>query len=130
MGHTALILGHSPKIVVGRLEEQIRHGTLYGMGSSLSVQLGEEVQRSVPCAEMTRFCNSGAEATMYLIRLARAYMGRRTVVKIAGGWHGYNTQLKTAVHAPFAGSESAGIVPEQNAPLVSMQVNDVSGAAL
>ena len=128
MGHTALILGHSPKIVVDRLEEQVRHGTLYGMGSSLSVQLAEEVQRSVPCAEMVRFCNSGAEATMYLIRLARAYMGRRTVVKIAGGWHGYNTQLNTAVHTPFAGSESAGILPEEQARVVSIPFNDVGAA--
>jgi len=128
MGHTALILGHSPRIVVGRLEEQIRRGTLYGMGSSLSIQLAEEVQRSVPCAEMTRFCNSGAEATMYLIRLARAYMGRRTVVKIAGGWHGYNTQLNTAVHTPFAGSESAGILAEEQAYVKSIPFNDVSAA--
>src|SRR2546425_8398694 len=128
MGHTALILGHSPKIGVDRLEEQVRHGTLYGMGSSLSVQLAEEVRHSVPCAEMVRFGNWGAEATMYLIRLARGYMGRRTVVKIAGGWHGYNTQLNTAVHTPFLGSESAGILAEEQAFVTSIPFNDVGAA--
>ncbi len=124
MGHTALILGHSPKVVVDQLAQQIENGTLYGMGSALSVQLAEEIQLSVPCAEMMRFCNTGAEATMYLVRLARAHTRRRKVVKIAGGWHGYNTQLNRAVHSPFAGSESAGILEEEQAHILSIPFND------
>ena len=79
MGHMALILGHSPKVVVDALRSQIANGTHYGMGSELSVELGEEVQKTVPCAEAMRFCNTGAEATMYLVRLARAFSRRRVV---------------------------------------------------
>src|SRR5438132_7793325 len=82
MGHTALILGHSPKIVVDRLEEQVRHGTLYGEGSSLSVQLAEEVQRSVPCAEMVRCSYSAAYASLCTTTLARSHRGRRPAVTI------------------------------------------------
>ncbi|MDG6913897.1 MAG: aspartate aminotransferase family protein [Nitrososphaerota archaeon] len=128
MGHMALILGHSPKPVVDALRGQISHGTHYGMGSSLSVELAEEVQKSVPCAEMMRFCNTGAEATMYLVRLARGYTGKRTVIKMAGGWHGYNTELNKGVHRPFDKSESAGILEEEQAFVKNVRFNDLEAA--
>ncbi len=128
MGHMALILGHSPTVVVDALSEQLENGTLYGMGSRLSLNLGEEIQRDVPCAEMLRFCNTGAEATMYLVRLARAYTGRKTVIKMAGGWHGYNTELNKAVHRPFDRSESEGILPEEQAHVRSVRFNDLEAA--
>jgi glutamate-1-semialdehyde 2,1-aminomutase len=125
MGHMALILGHSPTIVVDALREQIGNGTHFGMGSRLSLELGEEIQRSVPNAEMLRFCNSGAEATMYLVRLARAYARKRVVVKMTGGWHGYNTDLNKGVHRPFRGTEGEGILPEEQAHVKSVRFNDL-----
>jgi glutamate-1-semialdehyde 2,1-aminomutase len=128
MGHMALILGHSPRIVVEALREQVGRGTHYGMGSRLSLELGEEIQRSVPCAEMLRFCNTGAEATMYLVRLARAFTKRRTVVKIAGGWHGYNTELNKGVHRPFDRAEGEGILPAEQSHLVTVRFNDLEAA--
>ncbi len=128
MGHMALILGHSPEVVVAALASQLSHGTHYGMPSRLSVELGEEVSRSVPCAEMTRFCNTGAEATMYLVRLARAYTRKRVVVKMAGGWHGYNTELNKGVHSPFDRAESAGIVADEQAHVLTARFNDLASA--
>jgi glutamate-1-semialdehyde 2,1-aminomutase len=128
MGHMALILGHSPSIVTGALREQLDKGIHYGMGSRLSLDLGEEIHRSVPCAEMLRFCNSGAEATMYLVRLARAYTKKRTIIKMAGGWHGYNTELNKGVHKPFNRSESEGILPEEQAHVKSVRFNDLESA--
>ncbi|MDG6982566.1 MAG: aspartate aminotransferase family protein [Nitrososphaerota archaeon] len=128
MGHMALILGHSPKPVVDALRGQIGHGTHYGMGSGLSVELAEEIQLAVPCAEMMRFCNTGAEATMYLVRLARGYTGKRTVIKMAGGWHGYNTELNKGVHRPFDRSESAGILEEEQAFVKNVRFNDLGAA--
>ncbi len=128
MGHMALILGHSPKPVVDALRGQIGRGTHYGMGSSLSVELAEEIQKSVPCAEMMRFCNTGAEATMYLVRLARAFTGKRTVIKMAGGWHGYNTELNKGVHRPFDKAESAGILEEEQAFVKNVRFNDLEAA--
>ena len=124
----ALILGHSPSIVVDALRRQIGNGTHYGMGSRLSLELGEEVQRSVPCAEMLRFCNTGAEATMYLVRLARAYTRRSTVVKMAGGWHGYNTELNKGVHRPFNRPEGEGILPSEQSHVVTVRFNDLDAA--
>jgi glutamate-1-semialdehyde 2,1-aminomutase len=128
MGHMALILGHSPDVVVEALRAQIGRGTHYGMGSPLSVELGEEVQKTVPCAEAIRFCNTGAEATMYLVRLARAYTGRRVIVKMAGGWHGFNTELNKGVHRPFDRAESAGILEEEQAFVKSVRFNDLEAA--
>jgi glutamate-1-semialdehyde 2,1-aminomutase len=128
MGHMALILGHSPKMVVDALRRQIANGTHYGMGSESSVELGEEIQKCVPCAEMLRFCNTGAEATMYLVRLARGFTGRRVVIKMAGGWHGYNTELNKGVHRPFDRSESAGILEEEQAFVKTVRFNDLDAA--
>jgi glutamate-1-semialdehyde 2,1-aminomutase len=128
MGHMALVLGHSPKVVTDALALQLREGTHYGMGSRSSVELGEEVHRSVPCAEMMRFCNTGAEATMYLVRLARAYTRKRLVIKMAGGWHGYNTELNKGVRRPFDRPEGAGILEEEQAHVRSIRFNDLEAA--
>jgi len=128
MGHMALILGHSPPAVVRALEGQVRRGTHYGMGSRLSVELAEEVHRTVPCAEMVRFCNTGAEATMYLVRLARGFTRRRKVLKMAGGWHGYNTELNKGVHRPFDATESLGILKGEQEHVHTVRFNDVEEA--
>ena len=128
MGHMALILGHSPKIVVDALRTQIGRGTHYGMGSSLSVDLAEEIQKAVPCAEMMRFSNTGAEATMYLVRLARGHTGKKVIIKMAGGWHGYNTELNKGVHWPFDRAESAGILGEEQAFVRNVKYNDLDAA--
>ncbi|MDA4125822.1 MAG: aspartate aminotransferase family protein [Thaumarchaeota archaeon] len=128
MGHLALILGHSPKVVTDALAVQIEKGTHFGMGSRLSVEFGEEIQRTVPCAEAMRLCNTGAEATMYLVRLARAFTGKRVVVKMTGGWHGYNTELNKGVNRPFDKTESAGILEEEQEHVRSVRFNDLAGA--
>ncbi len=129
MGHMALILGHSPKVVVDALASQIGRGTHYGTSSELSVELGEEISKSVPCAEMMRFCNTGAEATMYLVRLARGYTKRRVVIKMAGGWHGYNTELNRGVKPPFDRTEGAGITSEEQAYVKTVRFNDLESAS-
>jgi len=128
MGHMALILGHSPRTVVEALKAQLPKGTHYGMGSRLSVEFGEEIQKTVPCAEAVRFCNTGAEATMYLVRLARGYTGKRVVVKITGGWHGYNTELNKGVHRPFDRTEGLGILEEEQAHVRNVRFNDLEAA--
>lgn len=128
MGHMALILGHSPEVVVRALADQIKNGTHFGMGSRLSVELGEEIQRTVPCAELMRFCNTGAEATMYLVRLARAYTRKRVIIKMAGGWHGYNTELNVGVRRPYDRTESEGILPEEQAYVRTVRFNDLDAA--
>jgi glutamate-1-semialdehyde 2,1-aminomutase len=128
LGHMAHLLGHSPRIVVDALREQAPNGTHYGMGSRLSVEFGEEIQKTVPCAEAMRLCNTGAEATMYLVRLARGFTGKRTIIKMAGGWHGFNTELNKGVHRPFDRAESAGILEEEQAHVRNVRFNDLEAA--
>jgi len=125
LGHMAHLLGHSPRMVTTALREQAARGTHYGMGSRISVEFGEEIQRTVPCAEAMRLCNTGAEATMYLVRLARAFTGKRTIIKMAGGWHGFNTELNKGVHRPFDRTESAGILEEEQAHVRTVSFNDL-----
>ncbi|MCJ7766916.1 aminotransferase class III-fold pyridoxal phosphate-dependent enzyme, partial [Candidatus Bathyarchaeota archaeon] len=81
LGHTTLILGHSPSVVVQAVEKQLRNGTQYGTSHELEVSLAEQVAEMVSGAEMTRFTNSGTEANMYATRLARAYTRRDKVAK-------------------------------------------------
>ncbi|MGC9345428.1 MAG: aminotransferase class III-fold pyridoxal phosphate-dependent enzyme, partial [Candidatus Bathyarchaeales archaeon] len=88
LGHTALILGHSPPAIVEAVKRQLENGTHYGTSHELEIELAEQVVKMVPSAEMVRFTNSGTEANMYATRLARAYTGRSKIAKFEGGWHG------------------------------------------
>jgi len=81
------------------------------------------VVRLVPSAEMVRFCNTGAEATMYACRLARGYTGREKIAKMEGGWHGFNSDLLHYVHGPFEAPESLGLVPARD-KIVPLPFND------
>src|SRR5919199_2957235 len=125
MGHWALILGHSPKAVVKALSEQTKNGTLYGTANKVSVELGELIKKLMPRAEMIRFCNTGAEATMYAVRLARAKTGRRVIAKVIGGWHGFNTTLMQTVNHPFEDPEGPGIIEDDGQFVESMPFNDL-----
>ncbi|MEM2947232.1 MAG: glutamate-1-semialdehyde 2,1-aminomutase [Candidatus Bathyarchaeia archaeon] len=109
MGHGAHILGHSPAIVVDAVKKQVENGTQYGTSHELEVALAEQVVRMVPSAEMVRFTNSGTEANMYAIRLARASTGKSKIIKFEGGWHGGYDALHVGVKYPFVVPESAGL---------------------
>lgn len=125
MGHWALIFGHSPKPVVKHLSEQIKNGILYGTVNDVSVELGEAIQKLMPKAENIRFSNTGAEATMYAVRLARAKTGRRVIAKVIGGWHGFNTTLMQTVNYPFELQEGPGIVDDESQFVESITFNDL-----
>lgn len=128
MGHWALILGHSPKLVVNALAEQAKNGMLYGTVNEVSVELAETIQKLMPRAEMMRFSSTGSEATMYAIRLARARTGRRTVAKAIGGWHGFNTTLMQTVNYPFEQDEGLGLVQDEGQFVESIPFNNLSAS--
>ncbi|NIP62790.1 MAG: aminotransferase class III-fold pyridoxal phosphate-dependent enzyme, partial [Nitrosopumilaceae archaeon] len=70
-----------------------------------------------------RYVTSGTEATMYAVRLARAFTGKKIVAKIDGGWHGYTSDLLKTVNWPFSEPESGGLVDEEK--IVSLPYNDL-----
>jgi glutamate-1-semialdehyde 2,1-aminomutase len=88
-----LILGHAYPEVVDCLMEATRNGTSYGAPSPLEVELAELIQSFMPAIEMMRFVNSGTEATMSALRLARAYTHRDKIIKFEGCYHGHADML-------------------------------------
>jgi glutamate-1-semialdehyde 2,1-aminomutase len=84
-----LILGHAPRSVAGRLKDAVDQGTSYGAPTELETELAELIIEAMPAVEMVRFVNSGTEATMSALRLARAYTGRDKIVKFVGCYHGH-----------------------------------------
>jgi glutamate-1-semialdehyde 2,1-aminomutase len=84
-----LILGHAHADVVAALTETVRLGTSYGAPSPLEIELARLVTDFMPNIEMVRFVNSGTEATMSALRLARAYTGRNKIIKFQGCYHGH-----------------------------------------
>jgi glutamate-1-semialdehyde 2,1-aminomutase len=127
LGHTALILGHSPPAVVKAVRKQLKDGTQYGTSHELEIELAEQVAKMVPSAQMTRFTNSGTEANMYAVRLARAYTGRSIVAKFEGGWHGGYDALYTGVKYPFDIPESAGLTAGATQDTILLPFNDLEG---
>ena len=84
-----LIHGHAPRGLVKALGRVARDGTSFGAPSPLEVELGERVRKLMPSVERIRFVNSGTEATMSAIRVARAATGRERIVKFEGCYHGH-----------------------------------------
>ncbi len=91
----ALILGHSHPQVVEATKKTIEHGTSFGTPTELEIVLAKMLCAAIPSMEMVRFVNSGTDATMSAIRLARAATGRDKIVKFAGCYHGHSDGLLT-----------------------------------
>jgi len=125
LGHTALILGHSPPAVVEAVKRQLENGTHYGTSHELEVELAEQVVKMVPSAEMVRFTNSGTEANMYATRLARAFTSRSRIAKFEGGWHGGYDALHVSVKHPFDIPESAGLTAGALQDTIVLPFNDI-----
>jgi len=84
-----LIHGHAPRGLVKALAAVARNGTSFGAPSPLEIELGARVMKLMPSIERVRFVNSGTEATMSAIRVARAATGRERIVKFEGCYHGH-----------------------------------------
>ena len=106
MAYGPLIAGHSHPRVAKAVRDQTKCGSVFGTPSVPELKLLEKITSAVPSAEMCRLANSGTEATMHAIRLARGFTGKNGIVKLNGGFHGaHNTVLVGA------GSGSVKSVP-------------------
>ncbi len=92
-GHGSLLLGHAHPAIVAAVAEQVARGTHHGAEHDLVLRWGELVQQLFPSMERLRFTASGTEATMLALRLARAFTGRDTVIRLAGHYHGWHDLL-------------------------------------
>ncbi len=118
----AIILRSSSK----RSNEQLKEGIHWGIVFEKQVEWAELIRELIPCAEMVRFCCSGTEATMYAVRLARAFTGKKTILKIAGGWHGASSDLSLGIKMPYEREESLGLLPELQQYTKVILFNDLS----
>jgi glutamate-1-semialdehyde 2,1-aminomutase len=109
MAYGALILGHKhPKIISG-IERQLQDGIMFGTTTELEIEVAKLVSSMVPCAEMVTFANSGTEATMEAIRIARAVTGKEKILKFEGHYHGHHDYVLFSVDSPspVSGLESS-----------------------
>jgi glutamate-1-semialdehyde 2,1-aminomutase len=122
-----LILGHAPSSVVAAIQSQARLGTAYGAPTALEVDLAERIAAAVPSIEMVRLVNSGTEATMAALRLARAATGRPRVIKFEGCYHGHADAFLVKAGsgaATFGVPDSPGVTPATARDTLTACFND------
>lgn len=125
MGHGALLLGHNHPDVVAAVQQQMTRGTHYGASHILEREWGQLVLDLVPSAEKLRFTNSGTEATLMALRIARIATGRQKVLKFAGHFHGWHDQLILAEEVADAAGKDPGITSSVHEDLVVVSPNDI-----
>ncbi len=125
-----LALGHAHPAVVTALSDALGRGTSYGAPTRLENELAELVIGIVPSVEMIRFVNSGTEATMSALRLARAYTGREKIIKMAGCYHGHADLLLVQAGSGVATlglPDSPGVPAATTANTLTVEFNDLDG---
>jgi glutamate-1-semialdehyde 2,1-aminomutase len=100
--YTAMILGHAHPKVVEAVRKQAAQGTGFAAANPVEVQLAALLCQRVPSLDMVRFCNSGTEATMFAMRLARAFTGRPKIARVEGGYHGTHDYAEVSTHPDMA----------------------------
>ncbi len=96
--YTAMILGHAHPKVVEAISKQAARGTGFAAANPIEVELATLLCERVPSLDAVRFCNSGTEATMFAMRLARAFTGRTKIARMEGGYHGTHDYAEVSTH--------------------------------
>ncbi len=124
-----MILGHAHPAIVYAVRERVARGASFGAPTILEIEMAEELCEALPSLEMVRMVNSGTEATMSAIRLARGYTGRNKIIKFAGCYHGHVDSLlveagsgATTLGVP----DSAGVPAEFTSNTLSAVYNDLN----
>lgn len=123
-----LILGHAPLAVVTALQDAAAKGSSFGAPSPLEIELARLICSFMPNIEMVRFVNSGTEAVMSALRLARAYTSRNKIVKFVGNYHGHADMLLVKAGSGVATlglPDSPGVPPATVADTLLANFNDL-----
>src|SRR5260370_24953380 len=123
-----MILGHGHRYVVEAVKKAATKGFSFGAPTAGEIELAEMVIAAFPSIEMIRLVNSGTEATMSALRLARAATGRKKVIKFDGGYHGHVDSLLVKAGsggATFNVPDSAGVPKEVTQLTLSVPYNDL-----
>jgi len=125
-----MILGHGHPSVVEALKNQAETGTSYGAPTELEIMMAETICQAIPSIERVRFVNSGTEAVMSALRLARAFTGRDLIVKFEGCYHGHVDSLLVKAGSgalTFGIPDTAGVPSTIASMTVVLNYNDVNG---
>ena len=117
MAYGALIDGHASQEIVEAAQKAAGKGSIYGQPTEAEVELAETISSLIPSMQMVRLVNTGTEATMHAVRLARGYTGRRKILKFEGGFHGSHDAVlvKKGLHGSITGRPSSEGVPPETA---------------
>lgn len=124
-----MILGYSHPLVVEAIREEAQRATSFGALTEVEIELAELVIEMVPSIEMVRMVNSGTEATMSAIRLARGYTGRNKIIKFSGCYHGHGDSflIQAGSGATTLGvPNSPGVTPGSAADTLIAQFNSIA----
>ncbi|MGQ9515393.1 MAG: aspartate aminotransferase family protein [Thermoproteota archaeon] len=130
MAFGPVILGHCHPKVTRAVQEQAENGEVWGFGSTENeCKLSEKIVEYVPSIEKVRFCNAGTDATYHAIRLARAYTGKKRIIKFEGAYHGWHDYVDIAVAPPadrigMKHPVSTGMLPEAVENTIVIPWND------
>ena len=128
-----MILGHAHPSVVEAVIEASKRGFSFGAPTEAESELAKMVIESVPSIEMVRFVNSGTEATMSALRLARAYTGRHKIIKFSGCYHGHADMLLVQAGSGVATMglpDSPGVPPEATGNTLIAPYNDIEAVEM
>ncbi len=123
-----MILGHRPPEVIQAVREALENGTSYGAPTELELNLAKMIVEAVPSIEMLRMVNSGTEATMSAIRLARGFTGRNMIIKFDGCYHGHSDSCLVSAGsglATFGIPGSPGVPADLARLTISLPFNDL-----
>lgn len=135
LGLGPMLFGHRPPSITQAVKDYIDHvGTMFAMPTLAEIDLAQKIVESVPSAEQVHLSNTGTEAVLYAIRLARAFTGRRRIIRFEGMYHGFSDVVYWSKHPPLdeAGPDTAprpvpqgpGVPEELADDLIILQWND------
>ena len=125
MGNGALLLGHAAPEILEAIAAVMDRGTHFGNDHPLQIEWAELVQRLVPSAEKVRFVNSGSEATLLAIRVARAFTRRTKLLRFEGHFHGWHDDVVHGFQPPFDADGSLGVPGSVRGNIVAIPDGDL-----